>query len=118
MEIRENKAHDAYGDENYSEESVISVLDVVTDKFVMEDGSNLDTFFELLLDNRFPSLIISCGEHNYQKCGKFSMDQGPYTSTEITDADDIRTFISEMRRWCDNAENVMNNLNQFVEKTD
>lgn len=110
MEIRENKALDARGDENYSEESVISVLDVVTDKFVMEDGSNLDTFFELLLDNRFPSLIISCGEHNYQKCGTFSMDQGPYNSIEITDTDDIKEFISEMRRWCDNAENVINNI--------
>ncbi len=110
MEIRENKALDACGDENYSEESVISVLDVITDKFVLEDGSNLDTFFELSLDNRFPSLIISCGDHNYQKVGKFTMDQGPYTSTEITDADDIRTFISEMRRWCDNAENVINNI--------
>lgn len=110
MEIRENKALDARGDENYSEESVISVLDVVTDKFVMEDGSNLDTFFELLLDNRFPSLIISCGEHNYQKCGTFSMDQGPYTSTEVTNVDEIKTFISEMRHWCDNAENVINNI--------
>lgn len=110
MDIRENKALDAYGDENYSEESVISVLGVVTDKFVMEDESKLDTFFELLLDNRFPSLIISCGEHNYQKCGKFTMDQGPYNSTEITDVEDIKVFISEMRRWCDNAENVMNNI--------
>lgn len=110
MEIRENKALDAYGDENYSEESVISVLDVITDKFVLEDGSNLDTFFELLLDNRFPSLIITCGDHNYQKVGKFTMDQGPYTSTEVTNVDEIKTFISEMRRWCDNAENVINNI--------
>lgn len=111
MEIRENKALDAYGDENYSEESVISVLDVVTDKFVLEDESNMDAFFELLLDNRFPSLIISCGDHKYQKCGNIVMDQGPYTSAEINNVDDIKEFIGELRKWCDNAEKVIENIN-------
>lgn len=110
MEIDRNIVLDACGDENYSEESVISILDVTTDKFVMEDGSKLDTFFELLLDNRFPSLIITCGDHNYQKVGVFTMDQGPYTSTEITDIDEIKKFISELRTWCDNSEKVLENI--------
>lgn len=109
MEVKQNVALDAYGDENYSEESVISALNVITEKNVLDDGSNKDSFFELLFDNRFPTLIVSCGEHNYQKCGEFAMDQGPYNSVEVTDVEDIKKLVSELRTWCDNTEKVIEN---------